>query len=170
MDRRRFLLTSLAGVLAAPRAAEAQKSIRVPTIGYLSRGFPGGRGHVAFRQGLRDLGYDEDGTRLLVHHRFAEGNDERLADFAAELVRLKVDIIVASAAGVAAARKASPTIPIVFVGITDPIGAGFVMSRARPGGTMTGFSYVGIDLNPKRCRRHTNSRHWPCQRTDPMLA
>jgi putative tryptophan/tyrosine transport system substrate-binding protein len=161
MDRRRFLfspliaMTTLRMATATPgllyaTSASAQARVRVPTIGYLSRGFSGGRGHDAFRQGLRDLGYDEDGTRLLVHHRFAEGNDERLAEFASELVRLNVDVIVASAAGVGAARKLTSTIPVVFLGITDPVGFGFVKSLARPGGNMTGFSYAGVELNPKR--------------------
>jgi putative ABC transport system substrate-binding protein len=155
VDRRRFLLTSVVGVLASldfpnVTAGSAQPGVRVPTIGYLSRGFPGGRGHDAFRQGLRDMGYDEDGKKLLVHHRFAEGSDERLADFAAELVRLNVDVIVASASGVGAAHRATTTIPVVFLGITDPLGFGFVKSLARPGGNMTGFSYVGVELNPKR--------------------
>jgi putative ABC transport system substrate-binding protein len=114
MDRRRFLVTSLAGALAALD------------------------------------GHDEDGKRLRVLYRFAEGSDERLAEQAAELVRLNVDVIVASASGVEAVRKLTSTIPVVFLGITDPLGFGYVRSLARPGGNMTGFSYAGIDLNPKR--------------------
>jgi putative ABC transport system substrate-binding protein len=119
MDRRRFLVTSLTSALAVidfPNVptGSAQTGARVPTIGYLSRGFPCGRGHDGFRQGLRDLGYDEDGRKLLVHHRFAEGSDDRLAELAAELVRLKVDIVVASAAGVFAIHKVTTTIPVVF--------------------------------------------------------
>jgi putative ABC transport system substrate-binding protein len=152
MDRRRFLVSSLAGVLtvldlAKVATGSAQPGAWVPTIGYHSRGFPGGRKHDAFRQGLRDLGYDEDGRKLLVHHRFGEGSDERLAEVAAELVRLNVDVIVASASGVAAARKVTSTIPVVFLGITDPLGFGFVRSLARPGGNMTGHREPHIEVS-----------------------
>ena len=89
----------------------------------------------AFRQGLRELGYVE-GQNLVIEYRYAEGRDERLPDFAAELVRLKVDVIVAGgAAAIRAAQHATRTIPIVMAGNADPVAQGFVTSLARPGGT-----------------------------------
>jgi putative ABC transport system substrate-binding protein len=155
MDRRRFLLTSLAGVVAVPLAAEAQQPPEHPTkvyrIGYLTGNTASASARVldALRQGLRELGYLE-GRNLQIHYGFGEGSPQRLAKLAADVVRLNVDLIVASAAGVVAARKATSSIPIVFLSITDPVGSGVVTSLARPGGNMTGFSYMGVDLNLKR--------------------
>ena len=149
MDRRRFLLTSLASVAGPLASVHAQPGARVPKIGYLSRGTPTERSHQAFRVGLRELGY-EDGTNVAVLYRFAEGNTERLTRFADELVRSNVDVLVASGAGAEAAYKATSSIPVVFVGVTDPVGFGWVKSLARPGGNMTGFSYAGVELNAKR--------------------
>jgi putative ABC transport system substrate-binding protein len=128
----------------------AQPSGKVPKIGYLTWGDRPGPLHEAFRQGLRDFGYDEDRKNLVLHSRFADGSRERLAEFAAELVRLNVDVLVASGGGARAAQQVTSTIPVVFVGITDPIALGFVKSLARPGGNMTGFAYSGVELNPKR--------------------
>jgi len=131
MDRRRFLLTSLAGALAAPLAAEGQQPGKVYRIGYLSPSSPsdperlaspfGERGLAAFRQGLRELGYVE-GKNIAIEKRWAEGKFERLPDLAAELVRLKVDIIasVVTQASLAAKNEAgglisyAPDIPRVF--------------------------------------------------------
>jgi len=155
MDRRRFLLTSLAGALAAPLAAGAQQPPEHPTkvyrIGYLTGNTASASARVldALRQGLRELGHLE-GRNLQIHYGFGEGSPQRLTELAADVVRLNVDLIVASAAGVVAARKATSSIPIVFLSITDPVGSGVVTSLARPGGNMTGFSYMGVDLNLKR--------------------
>ena len=150
MDRRRFLLTSLAGALAAPLAtAAAQPSERVPRIGLLGpRTRSNDAGFVdAFLQGLRDLGWVE-GKTILIEYRWAEGKTDRLPDLVAELVRLKVDVIVASTSAVAVASKnATGTIPIVMATGGDPVGLGLVASLARPGGNVTGLSFsVGTDI------------------------
>jgi putative tryptophan/tyrosine transport system substrate-binding protein len=104
----------------------------------------------AFRQRLRQLGYVE-GKNILIEYRYAEGKGERLPDLAAELVRLKVDIIVTIGPGpTLAAKKASGTIPIVFAGASDPVGIGLVSSLAQPGGNITGLSLMAPDLDGKR--------------------
>jgi putative ABC transport system substrate-binding protein len=160
MDRRRFLLTSLAGALAAPRAAEAQQAGKVYRIGYLSPSSPsdperlaspfGERGLAAFRQGLRELGYVE-GKNIAIEKRWAEGKFERLPDLAAELVRLKVDIIVSVVTQASlAAKNATRTIPIVMVAPGDPLGSGLVANLARPGGNVTGPSSMYSDLVVKQ--------------------
>ena len=96
----------------------------------------------AFRQRLRELGYVE-GKNIVIEYRYAEGKLERLPDLAAELVRLKVDVIVTAGPAVLAAKKASATIPIVFAAGGDPVGTGLVSSLARPGGNITGLSHHG---------------------------
>src|SRR6266705_837993 len=139
MDRRRFLLTSLAGVLAAPRAAEAQQGAKAARVGYLAGNLAGGP-HLpeAFRQGLRDLGYVE-GRNVVIEYRDAEGKLERLPALAAELVPLQVDVIFAvGTLHALAAQQATKTIPLVFAAATDPVTDGLVTSLARPGGTVTG--------------------------------
>ena len=104
----------------------------------------------AFRQRLRELGYVE-GKNIIIEYRYAEGKPERLPDLAAELVRLKVDVIVTTGVQpVLAAKKASATIPIVFAASSDPVGAGLVSSLARPGGNITGLSQMAPDLDGKR--------------------
>ena len=104
----------------------------------------------AFRQGLRDLGYVE-GQNLVIEYRYGEGKAERLRDLAAELVRLQVDVIVAEAPQrPVAAQHATRTIPIVMTGTADPVGQGFVASLARPGGNITGLSFLGAELPGKR--------------------
>jgi putative tryptophan/tyrosine transport system substrate-binding protein len=144
-----FTVAVTLGALATEAQPPAQPSGRLPMIGYLSAGERSGPLHEAFWQGLRDVGYDE-GKNFILHYRFAEGSRERLAEFAAELVRLNVDVLVTSGGGLWAAQKVTSTIPVVFVGVSDPISQGFVKSLARPGGNMTGFAYSGIELNPKR--------------------
>ena len=125
--------------------AEAQQPARIPRIGILitaSASFFSARVE-AFRQRLRELGYVE-GKNIVIEYRYAEGKLERLPDLAAELVRLKVDVIVtAGARAILAAKKASATIPIVFAAATDPVGTGLVSSLARPGGNITGLSPHG---------------------------
>jgi putative ABC transport system substrate-binding protein len=146
MNRRRFLLTSLTGVLAPPLAAEGQQAGKVYRIGYLSAGGPAPLNtpdaFKDFKDALRGLGYVE-GKNLFIDYRFAEGRFDRLPDLAAELVRLKVDIIVTiPTQATAAAKKATETIPIVMIsGGVDPVGLGLVASLAHPGGNVTGLSY-----------------------------
>jgi putative ABC transport system substrate-binding protein len=144
------VLILLPALLAAPLAVEAQQSTRVRRIGFLSAATSSVSSPAldAFRQGLRELGWVE-GQNIVVDYRFAEGRSDRLPDLAAELVQLKVDIIVAEATqGVAAAKNATETIPIVMIsGSADPVGLGFIASLARPGGHVTGLSYsVGPEI------------------------
>jgi putative ABC transport system substrate-binding protein len=137
-------------LLTAP-FAQAQQPARIPRIGILnptSSSFFLPRVE-AFRQRLRELGYVE-GKNILIEYRYAEGKFERLTDLAAELVQLKVDVIVTAGPGVLAAKKASTTIPIVFGAASDPVGAGIVSSLARPGGNITGLSNIAQDLAGKR--------------------
>ena len=132
--------------------AQAQQPARIPRIGILipsSASFYSARVE-AFRQRLRELGYVE-GKNIVIEYRYAEGKRERLPDLAAELVRLKVDVIVTTGARpILAAKKASATIPIVFAAATDPVGTGLVSSLARPGGNITGLSLMAPDLDGKR--------------------
>jgi putative tryptophan/tyrosine transport system substrate-binding protein len=152
LDRRRFLLTSLAGAVAAPLPVEAQRPGRVPRIGYLGYSSPALEARLveAFRQGLRDLGYLE-GQNIAIEYRSAEGKLERLAALSAELVNLKVDIIVTLATpGALAGRQATTTIPIVVAAMADPARDGLVASLARPGGNITGSTFLGPELISKR--------------------
>jgi len=138
-------------LLALPFPAQAQQPARIPRIGILlppSASFNSARVE-AFRQRLRELGYVE-GKNIVIEYRYAEGKRERLPDLAAELVRLKVDVIVTYGAGILAAKKASATIPIVFGAHPDPVGDGLVSSLARPGGNITGLSLMAPDLDGKR--------------------
>lgn len=142
MNNRRKLLVMLgASAFVPPGAAFAQQQSKVPRIGYLtgdslSADLPRREG---FRQGLRELGYSE-GKNILVEYRTAEGKSDKLPELAAELARLKVDVVFAfTTSAVEAAKKAMPAVPIVSV-VPDPVGAGLVASLARPGGMVTGFS------------------------------
>jgi len=143
MNRRDTVLALLA--LAAPFAAEAQQAAKVARIGYLVPNLAASPHlHEAFRQGLRDLGYIE-GRNVVIEYRDAEGKLERLPALAAELVALKVDVIV-SAGGTPpalAAKQATRTLPIVFAFAGDPVKSGLVTSLARPGGNVTGSSMLG---------------------------
>jgi putative ABC transport system substrate-binding protein len=147
VDRRRFLLTSLAGALAAPLAARAQQAAKIARIGYLAPNLAVSV-HLpeAFRQGLRDLGYLE-GRNVVIEYRDAEGKFERLPGLTAGLVALKVDVIVAGGTPAAlAAQKATRTLPVVFAGPGDPVTSGLVTSLARPGGNVTGLSSFAPEL------------------------
>src|SRR4029077_704877 len=105
---------------------------------------------AAFRQGLNEIGYVE-GQNLAIEYRWAEDNYDRLPALAADLVGRKVDLIASwAAAPSVAAKNATSTIPIVFMGVSDPVGFGLVARLARPGGTLTGFSNFSMELNPKR--------------------
>ena len=138
-------------LLALPFPARAQQPARIPRIGILvgSSASSYSARVEAFRQRLRELGYVE-GKNVVLEYRYAEGKLERLPDLAAELVRLKVDVIVTSGSAILAAKKASATIPIVFAGSGDPVGTGLVSSLARPGGNITGLSLMSPDLDGKR--------------------
>jgi len=132
MDRRRFLLTSLAGALAAPLAAGAQQATKVARVGYLATN-PTPHFQAAFRQGLREFGYVE-GRNLVIEDRDAAGKLERLPALAAELVALKVDVIVAPNTPAALATKqATRTLPIIFTAVADPVTSKLVTSLAHPG-------------------------------------
>lgn len=134
--------------------AAAQPAGKVPRVGYLtpwSDSDPGRqRGLEAFRQGLRELGY-VDGQNIAIESRSAEGKDDRLPALAADLVRSKVDIIVAaSGAATRAIQQTTRTIPIVMSLVNDPVGSGLVASLARPGGNVTGLTIMAPDLVSKR--------------------
>ena len=147
MDRRAFISTLTGGLLAAPLAAEAQPAAKVARIGFLATSLAANP-HLtdAFGQGLRDLGYVE-GRTVVIEYRDAEGNLERLPALAAELVALKVDVIVSPNTPAAlAAKQATRTLPIVFVGVGEPVASGLVSSLARPGGNVTGLSVVSPEL------------------------
>ena len=154
IHRRVFLGTLAGGFLAAPLAASAQPAGKVYRIGYLSTGSASAtyvRPLEALRQGLRELGWVE-GRNIVIEYRYAEGRIDRLPGLAEELVRLKVDLIVASPTPSAlAARDASRTIPIVGLSLTEPVAVGLVASLARPGGNVTGVTYnVDTDIFGKQ--------------------
>jgi putative ABC transport system substrate-binding protein len=139
-------------ILATIHLAEAQQPIKVPRIGFLAgSSLSTNAARVeAFRQGLRDLGYVE-GKNILIEYRWAEGKFDRLPDLAAELVRLKVDVIVtAGPSSTRGAKDATVTIPIVMAQDSDPVGSGFVASLARPGGNITGLSALAPELSVKQ--------------------
>jgi len=142
-----FSIILALGGLFSPVAAEAQQAAKVPRIGWLANN-PAGSPHLleAFRQGLRDLGYVE-GRNVVIEYRAAEGKWERFPALAAELVALKVDVIVAAnSLAVLPAKQATRTIPIVFTGVPDAVGSGFVASLAGPGGNVTGLSALSPEL------------------------
>ena len=154
-SRRTFLAGTGAVLLAAPLAAEAQEAGKVARIGVLGDTSPPGEtsysGIAAFRRGLGDLGYLE-GRHVTIEYRWAEGQRDRLPDLAADLVRSRVDVVVAlGPAAARAAKNATTTIPVVFVGSGDPIAEGLVSSLARPGGNVTGLAVIaGLDIVGKR--------------------
>jgi putative ABC transport system substrate-binding protein len=144
MNRRTFLCGLTLGSLSAPFVAEAQQPAKTPRIGVLGVGSANGdaRQFEALRQGLRDLGYVE-GKSLVIEYRWAEDRRDRLPGLAAELVRLKVDLILThSTPATRAAKQATTTIPIVTTAVIDPVGTGLVASLARPGGNITGVSLL----------------------------
>jgi len=142
-----FILTLT--LTLAPLAGAAQQADRSARIGYLSLNLAAGdtRNRLSFLQRLRDLGYVE-GRNLQIEYRDAEGKTERFAAMAAELVALKVDVIVTSGGSLAAlaAKQATTTVPIVFTAVGDPVGEGLVTSLARPGGNVTGLSVLSPEL------------------------
>jgi ABC-type uncharacterized transport system substrate-binding protein len=137
----KLVLYALCTMLFAPCSfADAQQPAKIPWIGYLAA--TGSGPSPAFIQGLRDLGYVE-GKNIAIVFRTAEGKSEHNADLTAEIVRLKVDVIVADNTSAALAlKKATSTIPIVMMTSTDPVGSGLIASLARPGGNITGLTSV----------------------------
>ena len=146
-----LIVTLALCLLLTPLAADAQQAGKVPRIGFLFYGSPGPSPELdAFRQGLRELGYVE-GQSITIEYRFASGRVERLPELAAELVRLKLDVIVTPATPASqAAKQATSTIPIVFAAVADAVGAGLVANFARPGGNITGFTSISAELGGKR--------------------
>src|SRR4029453_16718056 len=153
MTRKIIGLALGAVLLALCSFAQAQQAGKVPQIGYL---IPSGDPSTprppveAFRQGLRDLGYIE-GKNILIDSRYAEGKTDRIPSLAAELVQLKVDVlVVTSLPAIRAAMQATKTIPIVMVTTVDPVATGLVVSLARPGGNITGLTRLTRELSGKR--------------------
>jgi putative ABC transport system substrate-binding protein len=152
--RRRQILLSAGALLATPLAATAQQETTVRHIGFLagrSRSTPSNPDvyYDAFMRGMRELGYVE-GKNLLIEWRFAEGRAERLPGLAAELVRMKIEVIATHGTpATQAAQRATRTIPIVFAAASGPVASGFAVSLARPGGNITGLSLTIADVSPK---------------------
>jgi putative ABC transport system substrate-binding protein len=149
MDRRAFI-AGILSLLAAPVATEAQPTRTIGTIGFLGPPPSAGGLVQAFQQGLRDLGYAE-GRNIKIEYRYTDvplqGNLDRMAQLAEELVRLKPDVLVVSVTEAAlAAKNATSTIPIVMVSVSDPVAAGLVASLSRPGGNVTGLSRQTAEL------------------------
>jgi putative ABC transport system substrate-binding protein len=147
--RRTLLIAFGAGVLAAPLACFAQQQrSRLARIGLLEPASSAANWREALIAGLRELGYVE-GKNIIIERRSAEGKYERLPALAAELVQMKVDVMVAASLAVPAARQATTTIPIVMVRTSDPVGSGFVASLSRPGGNITGLSNILVEVMSK---------------------
>jgi putative tryptophan/tyrosine transport system substrate-binding protein len=139
-------------ILAALHTAGAQQPKKVPRIGLLSSGSVSStkEGAEAFRQGLKELGYVENES-IVIEYRYSEGVGERLPNLATELLQLKIDVIVAIGTPASqAAKNATKTIPIVMIGVTDPVGTGLVASLAHPGGNVTGLSNLYEDVGGKQ--------------------
>jgi ABC-type uncharacterized transport system substrate-binding protein len=152
VTRRAFLGTLAGSLLAAPLAAEGQQAGKVSRIGLLSSASSsaGADRLRAFKEGLHALGYVE-GRNLIIEYRWAEGRDERLPALAADLVRLKVDMIVTQGTSASLeARRVSATMPVVFAVAGDPVAAGLVASLTRPGGNVTGLAVMGSEMTAKR--------------------
>jgi putative tryptophan/tyrosine transport system substrate-binding protein len=150
--KRREFITLLGGAAAIwPLSARAQQTAKVPTIGYLGTAAAAAWAPwtTAFVRRLRDLGWIE-GRTVAIQYRWADGRSERWAEFAAEFVRLQVDVIVSGGNAAVAAKQVSTAIPIVFTMVDDPVGTGLVASLARPGGNVTGLAMQSIDLVGKR--------------------
>ena len=155
MDRRTFI--GSVGAIAMTRGVSAQPARRIYRIGILGiratddlvGPIPKSPSTKALLQGLRDLGY-EYGEQFTTEPRGAAGKPERFPGLAAELVRLKVDVIVAAGAGLHALKQATSTIPVVMTAATDPVGSGYIQSLAHPGGNFTGFSAQALETTGKR--------------------
>src|SRR5262245_834598 len=157
--RRREFISLLGGALAWPLAARAQKPAKLPTIGSLgsTRPAPQSEWTADFVQRLHELGWIE-GRTIAIEYRWADGRIERFAEFAAEFVRLKVDVILThNTPPVLAAKQETSVIPIVFATAADPVDTGLVTSLARPGGNVTGLSYRSCWQTD---RTFTRARPW----------
>jgi putative ABC transport system substrate-binding protein len=150
MKRREFI-TLVGGAAAAwPRGANAQQKGKLPVVGVLNPGSTDTPGAVGFYDGLRVLGYAE-GLNIAIERRYGDWNTDRFHQLAADLVRLKVDVIVViSTSPARAAKQATSTIPIVVGGMADPVGDELIVSLARPGGNITGNTFLGPELIAKR--------------------
>ena len=150
---KKIILLALCSLLLAPcSAVDAQQAEKTFRIGFLDNSTAAGSASLleSFRQELRKLGWIE-GKSITIEYRFAEQRNERLAELAADLARLKVDLILVTGIPLAlAAKKATSSIPIVMTSVTDPVGAGLIASLARPGGNVTGNASLAPELNTKR--------------------
>jgi len=150
MNTKLIICLVAATLLSTALFAEAQQPKKVPRIGFLSDTLDAQKNRLAaFQKGLRDLGYLE-GQNIAIDYRWSAGKNERLPDLAAELVRLKVDVIVTVSRGIQAAMDATKTIPIVMATSGDPVAYGYVASLAQPGGNVTGLSQMSPELGGKR--------------------
>jgi putative tryptophan/tyrosine transport system substrate-binding protein len=149
VDRRAFIAGTL-GLVVAPLGGEAQQAGKIPRIGIMYAGSAPTPGADALRRGLAELGWVE-GQNLLIENRYAEERPARFSVLIAELIRLKVDVLVVrGTASAVAAKQATSTIPIVVPVMGDPVAEGLVASLARPGGNVTGLSALNIELSAKR--------------------
>jgi putative ABC transport system substrate-binding protein len=150
---RRALISLLAGAAAAwPRAARAQQPAKIPRVGFLGNSTAALEANLVapFREGLRELGYEE-GRNVAIEYRWAEGRYERFPALVAELIAAKVDVIVtAGTPATLVVKRATTSVPLVMVAVGDPVGTGIVASLARPGGNITGLSSIAPDLEGKR--------------------
>src|SRR5262245_11762033 len=152
MNTKIIICLLAAALLSNAHLADAQPTGKIFRIGYLEQSTASGNVVLleALWQEMRKLGWIE-GKNITIEYRFAEQKPERIAELAAELVRLKVDLIVVTGGGPAlAAKKATTTIPIVVTRVADPVSQSLVASLARPGGNVTGFSSLSHELNTKR--------------------
>ena len=153
MNNKKVILLALgAMLLALSFAAHAQQPARIPRIGYLTGAYLSAFAArtEALRQGLRELGYVE-GKNIVIEYRYGDGKTDRLNQLAAELVRLKVEVIVTGGSpATLSAKEATVTVPIVMAGDADPVGSGVVASLARPGGNITGLSTLATEISGKR--------------------
>src|SRR5262245_2953038 len=149
--KRRAFIAGLGGAAAWPVMARGQQSAHLPIIGFLgsTTSSSANRWVIAFPQRIRELGWIE-GHNIAIEYRWGEGRSDRFAEIAAEMVRLKVDVIVTAGGAVAAAKRETSVIPIVFAVASDPVGGGLVASLARPGGNVTGLSLQLGDTATKR--------------------
>jgi putative ABC transport system substrate-binding protein len=152
ISRRAFVASVTGGLLSAPLAAAAQPAGKVHRIGFLGNSTAALEANLVqpFRDGLRELGYVE-GRDVAIEYRWAEGQYERFPALIAELIALKVEVLVTAGTPAAlAVKRATTTIPLVMVAVGEPVGTGLVKSLARPGGNLTGLVSIAPDLEGKR--------------------